>query len=54
MTFVEDRKNFTLGMRAFYINRIVVDLRYSGFTGGGRANLLRDRDYIRFQLSYYL
>lgn len=53
-TFVEDRKSFTIGIRAFYINRIVGELRYSGFSGGGRANMLRDRDYIRFQLSYYL
>jgi hypothetical protein len=53
-TFVEDRKNFTVGLRAFYINRIVGEVRYSGFSGGGRANLLRDRDNIRFQVSYYL
>ena len=53
-TFVEDRKNFTVGVRAFYINRIVAEVRYSAFSGGGRANLLRDRDNIRFQLSYYL
>ena len=53
-TFVEDRKNFTLGLRAVYINRLVGEVRFSGISGGGRANALRDRDYLRFQLSYYL
>jgi hypothetical protein len=53
-TFVEDRKNLTMGVRAVYINRLVGEVRYSGFSGGGRANTLRDRDYLRFQLSYYL
>ena len=53
-TFIEDRKNVSLGLRAVYINRLVGEVRYTGFTGGGRANALRDRDYIRFQLSYYL
>ncbi len=53
-TFVEDRKTFGFGMRAFYINRIVADLGFTFFSGGGRLNTLRDRDYMRFQISYYL
>jgi len=53
-SFIEDRKSLTLGIRGTYINRIVTELRYTGFIGGGRDNLLRDRDYLRFQVSYYL
>ena len=53
-TFIEDRKSFVFGLRAVYINKLVGEIRYSGFHGGGRSNLLRDRDNIRFQLSYYL
>ena len=53
-TFVEDRKSFTAGIRASYINRLVTELRFTSFAGGGRANLLRDRDFLRFQVSYYL
>ena len=53
-SFVEDRKSFTVGIRASYINRLVTELRFTSFAGGGRANLLRDRDYLRFQVSYYL
>jgi hypothetical protein len=41
-------------LRASYINRIVGELRYTGFSGGGKRNTLRDRDYLRFQVSYYL
>ncbi|MEH6636545.1 MAG: DUF1302 family protein [Halioglobus sp.] len=53
-TFLEDRKTVVLGLRASYINRITTEMRYTRFTGGGRANQLRDRDYLRFQVSYYL
>jgi hypothetical protein len=52
-TFLEDRKSFTIGMRGVYINRITAEMRYTAFSGGGRANQLRDRDMLRFQLSYY-
>ena len=53
-TFVEDRKSLTLGVRADYIHRIAVELRYTGFFHGGRANQLRDRDFLQFQVSYSL
>ena len=53
-TFLEDRKSLVLGLRGTYINRITAEIRYNILTGGGRANLLRDRDYLRFQVSYYL
>jgi hypothetical protein len=53
-TFLEDRKTFTFGLKGSYINRLTAELRYTGFFHGGRANQLRDRDYLRFQVSYYL
>jgi hypothetical protein len=53
-TFIEDRKSASVGLRAVYINRLVGELRFTGTSGGGRANRQRDRDYLRFQLSYYL
>lgn len=53
-TFVEDRKALVIGLRGSYINRITTELRYSSFFHGGRANQIRDRDYLRFQVSYYL
>jgi hypothetical protein len=53
-TFVEDRKALAIGFRMNYINRVTADLRYVSFFHGGRTNQLRDRDYLRFQLSYSL
>jgi hypothetical protein len=53
-TFIEDRKSVSVGLRAVYINRLVGELRFTGTSGGGRANRQRDRDYLRLQLSYYL
>lgn len=53
-TFIEDRKLLAVGIRGTYINRFSAELRYASFFDGGRANTLRDRDYLRLQLSYSL
>jgi hypothetical protein len=53
-TFVEDRKALKLGVSGSWINRVTAEISYTSFFHGGRANQLRDRDYVRFQLSYYL
>jgi hypothetical protein len=53
-TFLEDRKAVTVGVGMVYIQRITAQLRYTGFFHGGRANQIRDRDFLHFQLSYYL
>lgn len=53
-TFLEDRKSLTIGISGDFINRLTADLRYTSFFHGGKANLMRDRDYLRFQVSYYL
>ena len=51
-TFVEDRKSFSIGVFGTYVTRWSADLSYTAFFGGGRDNLLNDRDFIRFQLTY--
>jgi hypothetical protein len=53
-TFVEDRKSVTVGLRGSYINRLSAEVRFTGFFHGGRANRLRDRDFLRLQVSYSL
>ncbi len=53
-TFIEERKVLAMGVRGTYINRFSAELRYVSFFDGGRANTLRDRDYLRLQLSYSL
>jgi hypothetical protein len=53
-TFVEDRKALAVGLGGSYLNRLEVDVRFTSFFGGGRRNLLRDRDVLRFQVSYSL
>jgi hypothetical protein len=53
-TFVEGRKSLTLGTGVNVINRVTVDLDYMRFFGAGRSNLLRDRDFARFRVTYWL
>lgn len=50
--FIEDRMQATLGLRADYQARWRADLSYTHFWGAGRNNLLRDRDFAAFSLSY--
>lgn len=51
-TFVEGRKSLVVGLSGTYIKRISADLSYVSFFHGGRQNSIRDRDYLRFQLTY--
>lgn len=51
-TFLEGRKSFTLGLAARYIDRWTANLSYTNFFGAGRQNFLRDRDLVRFRVSY--
>ncbi len=53
-TFVEGRKSLTLGTGVNVIDRVTVDLDYTRFYGAGRSNLLRDRDFARFRVTYWL
>ncbi len=51
-TFVEGRKSVTLGLGLRFINRVSANLSYTNFFGAGSSNLLRDRDLVRFRVSY--
>ena len=50
--FVEDRKSVTVGVGLNYLQKWVVDFSYTAFTGAGRYNLLRDRDFLSASVRY--
>jgi hypothetical protein len=51
--FVQDRKVLGAGVGLNLVNAWTVDLSYTSFFGGGRYNLLRDRDAFRLNVTYY-
>jgi hypothetical protein len=51
--FSEGREAFNVGLAGEYVNRWTVDLGYTRFLGGGSANLVRDRDFLSFQVAYH-
>jgi hypothetical protein len=51
--FVADRKAFGAGVAVDYNNTWLLQLDYTSLFGAGRFNLLHDRDYVRFQLSFF-
>lgn len=50
--FVEDRKSFTLGVEANYLNQWSADLSYTRFFGAGTFNLISDRDFVAVSAKY--
>lgn len=50
--FVEDRKTVTLSLGATYLDSIRASIAYTNFFGGGAFNLLNDRDFASFVVSY--
>ena len=50
--FVEDRKSYTLGVEANYLNRWAVDLAYTRFFGAGMFNSLAARDFVSVSARY--
>ncbi len=50
--FVEGRKTVTLGLGFNYLNVWTADLSYTSFFGGGRHNLLYDRDFVSANVRY--
>jgi hypothetical protein len=50
--FVEDRKSYTVGVEANYLNQWAVDLSYTRFFGAGQFNLLTDRDFYSLSARY--
>lgn len=50
--FIAGFKQMTLGLAAEYQSTWRADLSYTGFFGAGRQNLLQDRDFMAFSISY--
>ena len=50
-TFLEDRKSFTAALGASFINQWTANLSYTNFLNGNES-LIRDRDLVRFRMSY--
>jgi len=50
--FEHNRKSITVGAEFTFQNAWAFDLRYVNFFGGGRFNLLGDRDYVSCNLKY--
>ncbi len=51
-SFREERKAFSVGLQANYINRWLADVSYTNFFDGEPGNPLTDRDFIRLQISH--
>ncbi len=50
--YVEHKKSLSLGMGANYLNKWLVNLGYTTNWGGGKYNVLRDRDFVQLTVSY--
>ncbi len=50
--FVEDVKKVTVGVEATYLRNLEASLKYTTFFDGGDSNVLRDRDFVAFNLKY--
>ncbi|MCL4761355.1 MAG: DUF1302 family protein [Burkholderiales bacterium] len=50
--FVEGRLAVTPSLNFEYLNRWRAQLAYTFFGGGGTNNIMRDRDYVSFNVSY--
>ena len=51
-SFVDGRKQLTLGVKFNYLQKWVMDLSYTDYSGGGRYNGLVDRDFLAASVSY--
>jgi hypothetical protein len=51
-SYVEDRQSLFLGVGANYLNNWQANLGYTMNWGGGKYNLLRDREFVSLTLSY--
>jgi hypothetical protein len=50
--FLEGRMSGTVGVEANYLNKLVFDLSYTSFWGGGQFNQISDRDFATFSVKY--
>ncbi len=51
-SYVEGRQSLFLGMGANYLNNWQANLGYTTNWGGGKYNMLRDRDFVSLTVSY--
>jgi hypothetical protein len=51
-SFIDGRKQVTLGVAFNYLNEWIFDLAYTSYMGGGRYNLLTDRDFYSASVRY--
>jgi len=50
--YVEHKKALSLGVGANYLNKWLVNVGYTTNWGGGKYNVLRDRDFVQLTVSY--
>jgi len=50
--FIEDRKSLTLAASFTRLNNLRFQFGYTNFFGGGKNNLLNDRDFVSASVSY--
>jgi hypothetical protein len=51
-SFIDGRKTITFGLGFNYLNSWVFDLAYTSYMGGGKYNLLYDRDFYAASVRY--
>ena len=51
-SFIDGRKQLTLGLGFNYLNEWIFDLSYTSYMGGGKYNLLYDRDFFSASVRY--
>ena len=50
--FIQGRKAFTPSLNFEFLNRWRAQLAYTWYSGGDGNNLLKDRDFFAFSVSY--
>jgi hypothetical protein len=51
-SFVDGRKQLSVGLTFSYLQSWVMNVTYTGYFGGGKYNLLSDRDFVSASVSY--
>ena len=51
-SFVDGRKILTLGVGFNLLNEWIIDIAYTDYMGGGKYNLLRNRDFFSASVRY--
>ena len=51
-SFIDGRKQLTLGVSFGYLSEWLIDLSYTDYSGAGMYNALKDRDFFAASVSY--